>query len=74
MLRNPDHTLQHVAGVLGFADSSAFHKAFKRWTKLTPAEYRAAAARGSSLDAREHRGDHAIAAPQVELVQLGTGR
>ena len=43
LLRNPDLTLQAIAHVLGFADVSAFHKAFKRWTQLTPAEYRAAA-------------------------------
>lgn len=40
MLRNPALTLQHVAHELGFADATAFHRAFRRWAKLTPAEYR----------------------------------
>jgi AraC-like DNA-binding protein len=40
MLRNPAVTLQSVAHALGFSDSSAFHRAFRRWCALTPAEYR----------------------------------
>jgi AraC-like DNA-binding protein len=40
MLRNPVLTLQTVAHQLGFADPTAFHRAFRRWAKLTPAEYR----------------------------------
>lgn len=31
--------ISQVAFQLGFNDSSAFHKAFKRWTGLTPGEY-----------------------------------
>jgi AraC-like DNA-binding protein len=42
LLRNPALTLQQVAHELGFSDASAFHHAFRRWKKLTPAEYRAA--------------------------------
>jgi AraC-like DNA-binding protein len=41
LLRNHDHSLQEVAAALGFADAAAFHRAFKRWTGLTAAEYRA---------------------------------
>ena len=40
MLRNMDLTLQDVARDLGFSDATAFHRAFQRWSKLTPAEYR----------------------------------
>ncbi|HKP62851.1 MAG TPA: AraC family transcriptional regulator ligand-binding domain-containing protein [Polyangiales bacterium] len=40
MLRNADLTLQQVAGALGFGDSAAFHRAFRRWSNLTPEEYR----------------------------------
>jgi AraC-like DNA-binding protein len=40
MLRNPDFTLQAVADALGFADTPAFHRAFRRWTGLSACEYR----------------------------------
>lgn len=41
MLRNPAVTLQGVAHELGFSDATAFHRAFRRWANVTPAEYRA---------------------------------
>lgn len=40
MLRNPDFTLQGVASALGFANTAAFHRAFRRWTGVTACEYR----------------------------------
>jgi AraC-like DNA-binding protein len=39
-LRQQTLALAEVAFVLGFSDPSAFHRAFKRWTGTTPAEYR----------------------------------
>ncbi len=43
MLRNPELTLQAISHALRFADSTTFHHTFKRWTNLTPTEYREAA-------------------------------
>jgi len=33
--------LAEVAFMLGFSEASTFHRAFKRWTKMTPAAWRA---------------------------------
>ncbi len=40
MLTNPSLSLTEIAFLLGFSESSAFHRAFKQWTKLTPLEYK----------------------------------
>jgi AraC-like DNA-binding protein len=40
LLRDPKISLQEIAHGLGFSDPTAFHRAFRRWAKLTPAEYR----------------------------------
>lgn len=39
-LANPDAPIKDLAARLGFSEPSAFHRAFKRWTGVTPAEYR----------------------------------
>ena len=33
------HSVTELAMILGFADSSAFAKAFRRWTGLAPTEF-----------------------------------
>jgi AraC-like DNA-binding protein len=40
MLRNPDLTLQAIAHALGFSSAASFHRAFTRWSTLTPREFR----------------------------------
>lgn len=35
-----EHTSQELSELMGFSDSSTFHRAFKKWTSLTPQEYR----------------------------------
>jgi AraC-like DNA-binding protein len=40
LLAEPGATIQDVADRLGFSEPSAFHRAFKRWTGLTPGQAR----------------------------------
>jgi AraC-like DNA-binding protein len=40
LLRDPARTVKQTAATLGFADAAAFGNAFKRWTGMTPGEYR----------------------------------
>ncbi|MGD1927289.1 MAG: helix-turn-helix domain-containing protein [Leptolyngbyaceae cyanobacterium] len=39
-LNNPEISLSRVAQLLGYADVSSFRRAFKRWTGLSPKEYK----------------------------------
>ena len=39
-LREDDCSISEVAYLLGFADSSSFSRAFKRWTGQSPSQYR----------------------------------
>jgi AraC-like DNA-binding protein len=40
MLRDPSRSIKETAHALGFSDAGAFHRAFKRWTGVTPKQYR----------------------------------
>jgi AraC-like DNA-binding protein len=39
-LREPQMAICEVAYLLGFSETSSFHRAFKRWTGVTPKEFR----------------------------------
>lgn len=43
-LRDGRLAIGEITFLLGFSEASAFHRAFKRWTGVTPAAYRAVAA------------------------------
>jgi len=40
MLENPHTSIREIAYAMGFATPETFHRAFKRWTRMTPKEYR----------------------------------
>jgi AraC-like DNA-binding protein len=47
-LKDRKNSLTEIAFLLGYSEASAFNRAFKRWTGLTPSAYRAQAASGIS--------------------------
>ena len=40
MLRNNRQSIGEIAFLTGFSEQSAFNRAFKKWTNLTPSQYR----------------------------------
>lgn len=48
LLCRPDMTVMEVAALTGFQESSAFHRAFKKWTGVSPGAYRRSNADDSS--------------------------
>jgi AraC-like DNA-binding protein len=39
-LRRPDRNIKEISERLGYSEPSAFHRAFRRWTGQSPAQYR----------------------------------
>ena len=40
LLTQTDYSLQQISDELDFHDPSAFHRAFKKWTGVSPGAYR----------------------------------
>lgn len=49
-LSNSDLSINAVAALMGFTDPSAFHRCFKKWTGMTPGEYRLTEPRAESRE------------------------
>ncbi|MBN3856492.1 AraC family transcriptional regulator [Paraburkholderia sp. Ac-20340] len=47
-LQDPTRSVADVAAAVGFAEPSAFHRAFRKWTGLRPGEYRQARERAAA--------------------------
>ena len=45
LLSNPDISIADIAERTGFTEAAAFSRAFKKWTDLSPAQFRAEHAR-----------------------------
>ena len=39
-MENPNFSIQEAGRIMGFKDLSNFSRAFKRWTSISPTEYR----------------------------------
>jgi len=51
-LNHPELKINAVSALLGFDEPSAFHRSFKKWTSMTPGEYRNRLASGDDPAAR----------------------
>lgn len=70
MLKDPNLTLQEIAHTLGFGDSAAFHRAFRRWSRRTPGAYRASWSTG---DRARDDNLRAAASPLPATSRISTG-
>ena len=52
LLRRPELDVEWVAEQLGFTDPSTLYRSFKRWTGLTPAQFRAQGSRQAGVKVR----------------------
>lgn len=68
-LLDTDLQVGDVAATLGYADASAFTRAFRRWSGAAPAEWRSEARRGAKREA----GSHAISATPQSVTHCGNG-
>jgi AraC-like DNA-binding protein len=48
-LQDPERSVADVAAAVGFAEPSAFHRAFRKWTGMRPADYRLARQREAAM-------------------------
>jgi AraC-like DNA-binding protein len=74
-LCSPDRSIKDIAYALGFAEPSAFHRAFKRWTGLTPHQFRSQQATGrarrdSSIEALAPRRGYAEVLPFTRALAI----
>ena len=76
-LKNRNLNLVDVAYLLGFAEQSAFQRAFRQWMQMTPREYRADHRSGRraapQLPSRQGRANRSCRSPLLRKVARGTG-
>ena len=51
-LQRTQRTIADIANAVGFAEPSAFHRAFRKWTGMRPSDYRPAQPAGADLTRR----------------------
>lgn len=52
-MNSPQLSINDVAGLMGFDEPSAFFRSFKRWTGMTPGEYRQSAEYSNQLQSKQ---------------------